>query len=110
MRLSCCVQDEGVHLPGRDQASGPLVASGDSEGGGMPEQYAITGLARLCKQHVDLDALLKLAGTAEVPPPPPPHPAATPAAARALAGADAAGPPVRIAVARDAAFCFYYQE
>lgn len=84
----------GLHLPGDE---------------GVPRDLS-QSLASLCRSHVDLDALLALAGSAEVPPPPPPHPAATPAAACALAGAAAAGPPVRIAVARDAAFSFYYQE
>jgi len=55
-------------------------------------------LGKLIEKHVDMDKLLEVAGRAEVPdidwsiPEPP------------------LGPRVRIAVARDGAFCFYYTE
>lgn len=93
----------GLHLPGDE---------------GVPPQL-LHGLARLCREHVDLDALVELARTAEVPPLEVP-----PQSLQALEGPQAGGAsaapagaasggqqqPVRIAVARDAAFCFYYQE
>jgi cobyrinic acid a,c-diamide synthase len=54
-------------------------------------------LARAVADQVDLDALLRVGVDR-----PAPHPAPA-------IDIPAAGPPVRIAVARDAAFCFYYQ-
>lgn len=57
-------------------------------------------LGSLIQKHLDLDQLLQVAGRAKVPPPPPPVLPPTPPE----------GPPVRIAVAKDAAFCFYYAE
>ncbi|KAL4425481.1 hypothetical protein ABPG75_009497 [Micractinium tetrahymenae] len=78
----------GLHLP-----ADPTVPAGLAD-----------ALADLVSTHVDLDALLELARTAEVPPAPAealelPLPASAPAAR-----------PVRIAVAQDAAFCFYYHD
>ena len=82
----------------------------------------VESLAALVAAHVDLDALLELARSAEVPPPPPgslelpgappPGSAGGDAAAAAAGGgpAAAAAPRVRIAVAKDAAFCFYYHD
>jgi cobyrinic acid a,c-diamide synthase len=54
-------------------------------------------LAEVMDRHLDLDLLLRIAGTAA--------PVLTPALAPR-----AQGEPVRIAVARDAAFCFVYEE
>ena len=59
-------------------------------------QELIGRIADLCEKTIDLDALLELAGSApdlEFSPPPVPL-----------------LPPVRLAVARDAAFCFYYRD
>lgn len=79
-------------------------------------------LADLVSTHVDLDALLELARTAEVPPAsaeqlqlalPAPAQADAEPAGKAAAGSAAPPPaaaPVRIAVAQDAAFCFYYHD
>ncbi len=60
-------------------------------------------LAAWIEAHVDLDTLLSRCRTA-VPAAVGPDPGAV------AAPAAAAGPGVRIAVARDAAFCFYYQD
>jgi cobyrinic acid a,c-diamide synthase len=83
---------------------------------GVPVDY-IEKLADLLEKHVDLDAILQLAGSAE---------ARTPTSADvSSSGSDSPTssltdslPPllpspskiVRIGVARDAAFCFYYHE
>lgn len=55
-------------------------------------------LAGQMEQSLDIDGLLGLAGSAPV------------LSGRLPAVAPVAGAPVRIAVARDAAFCFYYEE
>lgn len=78
----------GLHMPGDESVPAGLVDA----------------LADLVSTHVDLDAVLALAAEASPPadadaeaaPPAPPAPPQ--------------GPPVRIAVARDAAFCFYYHD
>jgi cobyrinic acid a,c-diamide synthase len=94
---------------------------------GVPPNL-VAALAQLAAAHVDLDALLELGATADVPPPPPVDadaPAARGAEQPTAAAAQqeqqqgergrkgGAGQPrgrVRIAVARDAAFCFYYHD
>ena len=124
-------QDDGVSVPERHLG---LHMPGDDA---VPEDLP-AALGALVAAHVDLDALLELAGTAELPPADaagaedPSGTADTAAAAAAAAAdtnaaaapaaADAAaearpaaapppgGPPVRLAVARDAAFCFYYHD
>ena len=97
----CVRQEEGVEMKERYLG---LHLPNEPGGAGVPPGIT-AALAGLCRRHVDLDALLALARSAQVPPPPPPHPAAVPAGA----GSGGAAPPPRIAVARDAAFCFYYQ-
>jgi cobyrinic acid a,c-diamide synthase len=85
-------------------------------------------LAALVATHVDLDALLALGATAQVPPPPADaeqQPQAAPTADEQQPAApddqqqlqqqqqgeqEEPEPAVRIAVARDAAFCFYYND
>lgn len=94
----------GLHMPADDGVPHNLVAL----------------LAALVAAHVDLDALLELGATAEVPPPPPATPTAPAEQAPAADAADAQQQQrqqqgeqpraVRIAVARDAAFCFYYND
>ena len=96
----------GLHLPGKPSAPPALLGR----------------LAALVSTHLDLDALLALAATAEVPAPKPGKGAGAappPAKQEEEGGAEqqeggsekpAAAGGVRIAVARDAAFCFYYQE
>ena len=126
------IQDESVHIPERHLG---LFLPGEKPHNGKQQQHLDGdkqqqqqtegwGLARLCQQHVDLDALIKLAGTAQVPSPAPqPELLAAPVEAEegvaslgkddAPATAAATSVPVpapRIAVARDEAFCFYYQE
>lgn len=56
-------------------------------------------LADLMEGHLDLAALV--ADLPELPVPPPPAPTPSP---------QGEGPPVRLGVARDAAFCFYYPD
>ena len=74
----------GLHM-GEEQ---PLTAGG------------LDQLARLAEDHLDLDRLLALAADRQ------PVTDAFPAAAAAVSG----DRPVRIGVARDSAFCFYYED
>ncbi|HHD57467.1 MAG TPA: cobyrinate a,c-diamide synthase [Desulfobulbaceae bacterium] len=57
-------------------------------------------LAALVKEHCDLDGLLQLASTSKFTPPGPEPATSNPQTA----------PLVRLGIARDAAFCFYYQD
>jgi cobyrinic acid a,c-diamide synthase len=83
----------------------------------------LAALQKLLEEHLDIDALRAVAARAAVPPAPPapaPPAPAPPAPAprkttsalppRPLSPAPIALPPVRIAVARDEAFCFVYHE
>ena len=65
--------------------------------GDVPVDY-IACLATLMETHADLDAVLDIAGQACIPAFERPQPAPTP------------GARMRIGVAQDAAFCFYYYE
>lgn len=76
----------GLHLPGDATVPAGLTDA----------------LADLVSTHVDMDALLELARSAEVPP--------APEDQLQLAAPAPAAPAVRIAVAQDAAFCFYYHD
>ena len=97
--LMCCtphVQDEEVTIPERH------LGLHMPEDGSVPNDY-LARLARLIEAHVDLDGVMEVAAQARVPacassapPAPQPPPPGTPR--------------VRIGVARDAAFCFYYHE
>ena len=72
----------GLHMPGDEDVPGDYIAR----------------LAHLVEDSLDLDCLLEIAGRAETPSvavDPPQRPA---------------GQRIRLAVARDAAFCFYYTE
>jgi len=84
-------------------------AAGDGDGAadaaGATGGARLAALLRLFSEHVDLEQLRWVAATAEPPPTPPPAAMPLPAAP-----ASAPLPPVRVAVARDAAFCFYYHE
>lgn len=85
----------GLHMPGDDDVPANLPGA----------------LAELVAAHIDLDALLALAATAQLPAAEQTVEEGSRAAAEAAAPAPApGGSPVRIAVARDAAFCFYYQD
>lgn len=64
----------------------------------VPDDHA-GRLGALIERHVDLDKLLKVAETAAVPEP-----------AQPLSPRPSDGDKVLIAVAKDAAFCFYYAE
>lgn len=70
--------------------------------GSLPDDY-IDRLASLVEEHMDLDGILEVAAQANVPA----CKASTLAVARASSLPSAR---VRIGVARDAAFCFYYHE
>ena len=89
--LGGLIRDERIRIPERHLG---LVTGDDHP---LPED-AISRLAELVEENIDLDRLLACL--------PPPAPAASqntvPAAARSRA--------VRIGVARDNAFCFYYQD
>jgi cobyrinic acid a,c-diamide synthase len=90
--------DPALALPERHLG---LVEPGDSPDFGR----AAAALAAAVEAHVDLDALLAIAGSA------PGLPAAAATADSAGAGpAPGAGDPLRVAVARDAAFSFYYED
>lgn len=105
------LQSEAVAVPERHMG---LHMPGDE---GVPPNL-VAALARLAAAHIDLDALLELGASAEVPPPPPPGAEEAagveqPAAQQEGKQEADAGKPrgrVRIAVARDAAFCFYYHD
>ena len=88
--------------------------------GELPKALA-AALAGIAEEHIDLDALLAIAATARTPPPPAAAAVPDAGAREADAGAPAEGVPaglgagepwprVRIGVARDAAFGFYYAE
>jgi len=106
----CGQRAGGAHgmTAGRRPAQDESLASCERAlGGELPKPLA-AALAAVAAAHVDLDALLELAATARPPPPPP-----------ALGATGAGGPGwppcergarVRIGVARDAAFGFYYAE
>lgn len=66
----------------------------------------LTALQKLIAEHIDMAALKAIAATAAPPPPPPPPPTvhSTPSTPSTTL------PRVRIAVARDAAFCFVYHD
>lgn len=74
----------------------------------MGEEHPLKGeglehLVHLTEQHLDLDLLLRIAAEHS------PGDTAMPHATK-LSAATPIGSPVRIGVARDAAFCFYYQD
>ena len=88
--LGCLPREPEVALSERHLG---LVTPDDSP---LPGDW-VERLARWAEAHIDLDALLNRT-------PPPPAPPARPAGPRRKPA------PRRIAVARDAAFCFYYEE
>ena len=117
---------------GGGAGSGAGGGEGCEEGGGAAAGATATDRAKQAKQakqaarlaalrtllegHVDLAALRAVAARATVPPAPAPAPAPAPLKPTAavlpppLSSAALALPPVRIAVARDDAFCFVYHE
>ena len=92
LKLCCCVcKDDAVVLKERHLG---LHMPGDRD---IPGGY-MDRLASLLEKHADLDKVLEVAAQAAVPEP-------------AVAIARTLQPHrTRIAVARDAAFCFYYAE
>lgn len=88
--LGCLPRSEELALPERHLG---LVTAEDA---GRDQGY-FTALADWVEAHVDLEALLAVSGQAPLPEP-------------AVSCSPIPGPPVRIAVARDAAFCFYYPD
>ncbi len=104
--LPAVLQNEGVVIPERHLG---LHMPADET---VPPNV-VEALSELVSTHVDLDALLAMAATAELPQLPAgaaaaPEPAG--AAASVQPTARAQQPPVRVAVAHDAAFCFYYHD
>lgn len=83
-------REERVGLPERHLG---LVTPDDAA---LPPTFA-SDLARVAEEFLDLDALLAVCPCPAVPP-------------SAAPGAAAGAPRTRIAVPRDAAFCFYYEE
>ena len=88
-------------LPRRDEVRIPSRHLGLH----MGEEHPLAGeglaqLAALAEEHLDLDLLLRIAGERE----------ATPVATEEPAATASGLEPVRIGVARDAAFCFYYED
>ncbi len=88
------LQDDGVTVPERHLG---LHMPADED---VPKDL-VARLGRLMEEYVDLDLLLTEARSATVPAPPAPSPP------QAM---PPAGPRVRIGVAKDAAFSFYYWE
>ena len=88
--------------------AGADVGGADARAGKTAARHA--ALLRLVTEHVDLDALRRLAALAATPPPPPPPPSLSPLLSAPSLAPALSLPPVRIAVARDAAFCFLYHD
>ncbi len=86
--------DEAMLAPERHLGLMPPNESGAAEG-------KIAALCEVVQRGTEIDALLEIAARAVAPPPPQPP---------ADAGGALAGPAVRIGVARDAAFGFYYAD
>lgn len=99
----CLRRDEAIALPERHLG---LVPAGEAGGDGGAAG-AVDRLARRVEEDVDLDAILALAGSAPALPAPPPGPAweGVPAPERAGGGGR-----VRLGLAHDAAFHFYYRD
>ena len=87
--------DKGIAIPGRHLG---LLTAGENR---LTKTF-ISSITRLVECHIDLDLLLRMAAPI-APHSLPERPAGEVADSPAL-------PPVRIAVARDKAFCFYYQD
>ncbi|MFZ5775827.1 MAG: cobyrinate a,c-diamide synthase [Thermodesulfobacteriota bacterium] len=86
------------HLPREASFSIPERHLGLHMGDEAPlGNEALARLAETVARHVDLERLVQLAATAEPRPVPEPRDIPT-------------GTPVRIGIARDRAFCFYYEE
>lgn len=103
-RVAVCERTLGLVPPAAGGASGE--SEGDSAGGGRLE-----ALERLFDEHVDIAALREIAaGSDELPLSPPRSPKLAGLTRAKVRGALVRRPPVRIAVARDAAFCFVYDD
>ena len=92
-------------LPRREEVSIPSRHLGLH----MGEEHPLAGegleqLAALAEQHLDLDLLLRIAGEQQA------LPLADDTAFGPIFAADSGQEKVRIGVARDAAFCFYYED
>ena len=86
--VGCIPRDERVTIPSRHLG---LVTAEENP---LPPEF-LSHLAEVAERHLDLDGMLAAAGKTAVAP--------VPAAPPPLS-------PVRIAVARDAAFCFVYED
>lgn len=89
-------------LPRREEVSIPSRHLGLHMGEEHPLQgEGVAQLAQLAEQHLDLDLLLRIGGGRDALSSP-----AEPPSAAAQEGRE----PVRLGVARDGAFCFYYED
>ncbi len=92
-------------LPRREEVSIPSRHLGLHMGSEHPlKGEGLAELAALAEQHLDLDLLLRIAGERQ------PLPLGEDTAFRPISAADSGQEKVRIGVARDAAFCFYYED
>lgn len=102
--LGCLPSDQ--HLAVKERLLGLLPPSGTTSAAMTPNANArLAALHRIITEHVDLTALKALAATAGAP--------TTLSAGSATSPTPSLSPslpPVRIAVARDAAFCFLYHD
>ena len=105
--LGCLPSDKQLHVPERLLGLLPppptVGTSSTTDNGAASGRFA--ALRRLVSDHVDLAALRAMASTAVVA-----TPIAVPPASAPPATPPAPLPPVRIAIARDAAFCFFYHD
>ncbi|MBU5611551.1 cobyrinate a,c-diamide synthase [Geomonas azotofigens] len=97
--LGCMPRDAALAIPSRHLG---LTTAEDNP---LSAEF-LDHLVDVVERHLDLDALLELDPRELLAPAPSPFPAADAGAGSAGAGAE----PVRIAVARDAAFCFAYPD
>ncbi|CAE8687978.1 unnamed protein product [Polarella glacialis] len=110
--LGCLPSDKRVETPERllGLLPPPSSSSSSSFPSGTTKNARLAALHTLMTEHVDLTTLQALAATATTPPlAPPPLPRSV---AQVTGSEDESSslPPVRIAVARDEAFCFIYQD
>jgi cobyrinic acid a,c-diamide synthase len=97
--FGCISRDESLAIPSRHLG---LVTVEDNP---LPPEY-LSHLADIAEKHLDLDGLAKL----QIPPVPPLSKGGAVLPLPFTKGGAGGISPVRIAVARDAAFCFVYED